>query len=144
MAKVMAPMSSPVSHLGQLIRTMQPVLNPGCYAFARLPLGAAIDADMVVAFVREFDGLSVVLKEEDAIRLGLPVVFRAAWITLTVHSDLEAVGLTAAFSAALARANIGCNVIAGTRHDHIFVPYAAAGEAMQALLRLQASADPTR
>lgn len=53
--------------------------------------------------------------------LGLNYSFVASWITLDVHSDLEAVGLTAAFSHALANAGIACNVIAAYYHDHIFV-----------------------
>ncbi len=52
----------------------------------------------------------------------MPILFRSAWITLTVHSDLQAVGLTAAFAAALAQADIPCNVVAGAYHDHLFVP----------------------
>lgn len=91
----------------------------------------------VVACVRESEGMSVILAEVDAIRLNVPIVFRAAWLTLSVHSDLSAVGLTAAVAAALARAGISCNVVAGTQHDHIFVPYEQADAAMTALLELQ-------
>jgi hypothetical protein len=59
---------------------------------------------------------------------------------LTVHSDLAAHGLTAAFSTALAEARISCNVIAGVYHDHLLVPDAQADEAMAVLLALQARA----
>jgi hypothetical protein len=69
-------------------------------------------------------------------------VFRAAWITLTVHSDLEAVGLTAAVSVALGAAGISCNVVAGTYHDHLFVPAQKAADAMAALRKLQAAHAP--
>lgn len=54
-----------------------------------------------------------------------------------VHSDLQAVGLTAAFAAALGRDAISCNVVAGHSHDHIFVPWEQASVAMSALQALQ-------
>ena len=62
--------------------------------------------------------------------LNLKYSFVAAWITLTVHSLLEAVSLTAAFSGALANEGISCNVVAAFYHDHIFVDKAYAGKAM--------------
>jgi len=68
--------------------------------------------------------------------LGLPIAFTAAWITLTVHSDLAAVGLTATFSQALGQAGISCNVVAGVHHDHLFVPVDAAQSAMDTLQTL--------
>lgn len=123
--------------LEQLLRTLSPVRNPGVYVFCSLPAGFAIDMAPVVASIREPEGLSVVLAETDAVRLGLPIVFRSAWLTLSVHSDLEALGLTAAVSAALAEAGIACNVIAGNRHDHLFVPHGQAEAAMTTLARLQ-------
>ena len=57
-----------------------------------------------------------------------------------MHSDLAAVGLTAAFSQALAQAGIGCNVVAGTVHDHLFVPAERAADAMAVLQALQEDA----
>lgn len=122
-----------------LLRSMSPVRNPGVYVFVDLPAGTPLDPRAVVACIREPEGTSVVLAEADALRLGLPVLFRAAWLTLTVHSDLHAVGFTAAFSAALGQAGISCNVVAGVHHDHVFVPCAQADAAMAALLRLQQS-----
>ena len=55
-------------------------------------------------------------------------------ITLSVHSSLEAVGLTAAVSCALAREGISANVVAA--YDHIFVPVANANQALSCLLKL--------
>ena len=126
-----------IRDLDQLLAGMRPSLQPGRYAFTTLPPGQAIDPASVIASIREAEGLSLVLAEADALALGLPIAFSAAWITLDVHSDLAAVGLTAAFSQALAQAGIGCNVVAGTVHDHIFVPVAQAADAMAVLQALQ-------
>lgn len=128
---------SAVKDLNLLLRTMQPVLNEGAYCFATLPDSIALPLQDIIASVREREGLSVVVREETARRYGLECGFCAAWITLNVHSDLAAVGLTAAFSAALGDAGISCNVVAGNCHDHIFVPHAQAQAALQVLLDLQ-------
>ncbi len=119
---------------------MEPVLNPGVYAFVCVPSAETLKSVEIVASVREPEGLSAVVAESDAAALNLPIMFRAAWITLKVHSDLEAVGLTAAFSGALAKAGISCNVVAGAWHDHIFVPAGRAAEALVVLQRLQSNA----
>jgi hypothetical protein len=91
----------------------------------------------VVALIQEPEGTSVVVNSADLNRFGLRSDFLCAWITLTVNSDLQAVGLTAAFSNALGSAGISCNVVAGTNHDHIFVPVSQAAAAMKVLQSLQ-------
>lgn len=126
-----------ISDLETLLASLSPVLNAGEFAFISVPDGRMPDAQDIVAAVREPEGLSLVVPVEVAERLGAAILFRAAWITLTVHSDLQAVGLTAAFSRALADVGIGCNVVAGAYHDHIFVPCDRAAAAMAALLGLR-------
>ena len=127
-------MHTPVADLDLLLSTMEPVLHAGVYVFVSVENIKVIENVEVFATVREPEGLSAVLRESDAIALGLPIMFRAAWITLTVQSDLQAVGLTAAFSTVLGAAGISCNVVAGAWHDHIFVP-ANQGEQAVTLLR---------
>lgn len=129
----------PIGDLKILLTHLQPELNTGRYAFVALPVGFALDPTHIVASVREPEGLSVILPEQTALDLGLSVAFIAAWITLTVHSDLAAVGLTAAFSQALGQAGISCNVVAGVHHDHLFVPIEQAQQAMDALYALSRS-----
>jgi hypothetical protein len=133
-------MTPPIRDLATLLAAMRPALNPGTWAWCAVPPGTALDGVEPVATMREPEGLGVVVAEEVAAARGWPVAFRSAWITLQVHSDLEAVGLTAAFARALADAGIACNVVAGVRHDHLFVPAGRAADALAALRALQARA----
>lgn len=127
----------PISDLPTLLRSMEPRLHDGRYAFATLAPGRRLPPEQIVASIQEQEGLSVIVAEEVARREGLLVAFLADWITLTVHSDLNAVGLTAAFAKALAEAGIGCNVVAGVHYDHIFVPAGQGPAAVSALRALQ-------
>jgi uncharacterized protein len=133
-----------INKLEDLLRSMEPVLNPGTYAFATLPAGTSVHPSRVIASIREPEGVSVVLELDVARQEGITPMFVCAWITLTVHSDLQAVGLTAAFAGTLGRAGISCNVVAGAFHDHIFVPVHQAEEAMAALQDLQQGAQVQR
>ncbi|CAE6764537.1 ACT domain-containing protein [Paraburkholderia nemoris] len=128
---------NPVSDLSVLLKTLEPALNPGVFVFASVKNGHAIDPAVIVASIREPEGLSVITSETDAAISGLNPLFKCAWITLTVNSALEAVGLTAAFATALGRSGISCNVVAGAYHDHIFVPLESAQTAMRVLQQLQ-------
>lgn len=129
-----------VSDLALLLRAMEPALHDGVYVYATVPADHDLAGLPVIAMVREPEGVTVVVAEADAERARLPVVFRAAWISLTVHSDLQAVGLTAAFATALGDAGISCNVVAGVYHDHLFVPVERAADALGVLLDLQQTA----
>ncbi|MCY1248560.1 ACT domain protein [compost metagenome] len=88
-------------------------------------------------FFNEREGITIVMKKQDAIELELKFSYVAAWITLEIHSSLAAVGLTAAFSQALGNANISCNVVAAYLHDHIFVDERDALKALEVLSKLK-------
>ena len=60
-------------------------------------------------------------------------------ITLTIHSDLSAVGFLARITDKLAKAGISVNVCSGYYHDHLFVPIEKANNAIDILKRLSAS-----
>ncbi len=111
---------------------MRPQLNPGRYVFATVGGGVPPGLAPVVT-VAEPEGLTLVLPQEDADAAGLAYAYVAGWITLRVHSALEAVGLTAAVATELADAGLSCNVVAGFHHDHLFVPYESAGRAVAVL-----------
>ncbi len=92
-----------------------------------------------LATVREAEGMTHVVPVEAARSHGIEPHYEAAWLTLEVHSALEAVGLTAAFSRALADARLSCNVLAGFHHDHLLVPADQANDAIAAIESLRES-----
>ena len=117
--------------LAVLLASMSPELHDGSYVFVvDEGRGGREEAVVVVA---EAEGTTLVLPRERADELGLTYAFVASWITLRVHSALDAVGLTAAFAAALTDEGISANVVAGYFHDHLFVPEDRRDDAMRAL-----------
>ncbi len=130
-------MSQLISDRTTMIAAMNPVLHPGAYAFVSVQKIKAEDLDVIIATMREPEGVTLIMREEDARQRNLSVAFRAAWLTLSVHSDLNGIGLTAAFAGALAQAGISCNVVAGVCHDHLFVPLASGEKARVVLRNLQ-------
>ncbi|MWV12836.1 ACT domain-containing protein [Pseudomonas sp. R-28-1W-6] len=124
------------SALATLLGSLAPQLNPGTYVFCSLTADQAIEPQHIIGSIREAEGLSLILAQEQADRLGLGYDYVAAWISLSVHSALSAVGITAAFAGALAAAGISCNVVAGYYHDHLFVAAADAERAMAVLRQL--------
>lgn len=125
------------TNLQALLAALHPVLRDGEYVYVLWPHGRTLEPGIEAA-VREAEGLTVVLARERADALGLPYDFVASWITVEVHSELEAVGLTTAVGKALAEAKISCNVLAGFHHDHLLVPVADAPRAVEVLHELSA------
>ena len=119
---------------------MQPALNAGDYVFCTVSDLSGLPCNEIMLTFREQEGSTIIIKKELADSLSLEYSFVAAWITLTIHSSLEAVGLTAAFSKALSEAGISCNVVAAYYHDHIFVNKKDAEKAMEVLHRLSRGA----
>lgn len=119
--------------LNKLIASMRPQLHPGEYVFCTVSNGDLPDAIQPVGLFREPEGVTLILPKQQAEALAIPYAFVSAWITLTVHSALEAVGLTAAIAQALTQAEISCNVVAAYYHDHLFVPIKDAQRAMAVL-----------
>ncbi|MGA7615600.1 MAG: ACT domain-containing protein [Thermoanaerobaculia bacterium] len=133
-------MTKPLSDLSTILRTLDPLLNDGVWIFASVPFDRPLDGLVPLATFREAEGMTVIVEESAAQADGLEPLFRCAWITLEVHSDLGAVGLTSAVAAALTEEGMSCNVVAAARHDHLFVPVEAASRAMKRLRRLQKDA----
>ena len=122
--------------LQKLLKNMKPVLNPGEYVFAVVKnLDNILRTDTLFEF-KEKEAITLVLEKNKADTLKLSYQFISSWITLKVHSSLEAVGLIAAFSTALTKQKISCNVVAGFYHDHIFVDTKDAKKAIEVLTNL--------
>jgi hypothetical protein len=107
--------------------------RPGTFTFIAVEVPTPGLLAAAHGMVKEGRLTTLVLPVESARRAGLPVVVEMAWLSLTVQSSLEAVGLTAAFSKILGDENISCNVLAGYHHDHILVPADRAADAIEAL-----------
>jgi uncharacterized protein len=126
-------------NLRSLLDGLDPVVRPGSFVFVSLDTGELPPAGVdVAASIAEPEGLTLVLEQQDADAHALGYDFVAGWVTLRVHSALDAVGLTAAVSAALTRAGISANVLAGFYHDHFLVPADRVEDAVAAIRALSA------
>lgn len=119
-----------------LLKNIAPKLNAGAYVFVSVKSFKGINREETICEFKEDEGFTIVIEKNKADELHLKYIYAFSWITLKVHSSLNAVGLTAAFSRALADNNISCNVIAGYYHDHIFVNKKDDKKAIQVLTNL--------
>jgi len=129
--------------LQNLISHMRPMLDPEPYVFCTFATKSLVELAKYepIGLFSETEGMTAILPLERARELGLA---EAEWfrrITLTVHSSLEAVGLTAAVAKALAEQGIPANVVAAFFHDHVFVPEERADAALTVLRSLSDQSD---
>jgi len=122
--------------LARMIATLRPEVRPGEFVFVTMD---EVPSESWEAVVREDEGITCVVARAIADDQGWRYDFVAGWITLQVHSALEAIGLTAAVSRALSDSGIPCNVIAGYFHDHLLVPLDRLDEAVRILQALSSA-----
>ena len=123
--------------LATMLRTLDVHVRDGTWVLlTRSTPDAALDAQAAVR-IDEQEGITYVVPEHVAREHGEAPGFVAAWLSLRVHSALDAVGLTASVARALADAGIACNVLAGFHHDHLLVPAARRDAAIAALHALR-------
>jgi len=126
-------------HLEKLLAFLQPKLLVDEFVFCSsetMSLTDALELDPVATF-REEEGLSLVLTKRAAMQAGFDFSLVFKCITLTVHSSLDSVGLTAAVANRLSNHSISTNVVAAYYHDHVFVPLSKAEQALQLLTDFQ-------
>jgi uncharacterized protein len=126
------------TNLRRLLATLSPRLDPE-------PFGIVVSAHPlpskpVFSVIHEAEGVTVIAKRSDLEACGMVGFESWARITLQVHSSLQAVGLTAAVSTALAELGISANMIAAFHHDHVFVPWDKRDAALACLSALSAGA----
>lgn len=130
---------SGIKDLDILLSAIEPVLDQRDFVFCTFPDfdWGKINQLNPIGFFCEKEGATLIITQKDADdkKIAYQSVYRL--ISLNVHSSLDAVGLTAAFSAKLAEKNISANVVAAYYHDHIFVPAEKAEQALNAILELQ-------
>jgi len=119
--------------LAAMLATLSVKRRPGVFAYiaVQVPTPGLIAAAHAV--VKEGRLTTIVLPVDAAARAGQAADVQFAWLTLTVQSSLDAVGLTAAVSARLAAIGIPCNVLAGYHHDHLLVPVDRVDDAINVL-----------
>jgi hypothetical protein len=121
-------------NLDALIKGMKPELRDGVFVFCTIAADAEIPAAInPLLMFREPEGMTLVMRREEAEAAGLSYQFPSRLITLTVHSALEAVGFLARVTARLAEAGISVNAVSAFYHDHLFVPDQRAEEALALL-----------
>lgn len=129
------------TNLVKLLASMSPSCDNQMYGFATMPKSDFGQLSLVpkCMFVED-EGVTVIATIDELVDENVECMGPFACITLTVHSSLEAVGLTAAFASALGAANISANVVAAYYHDHIFVDWEDRLEALAVLQKLSLSA----
>ncbi|MCG6568764.1 ACT domain-containing protein [Tessaracoccus sp. ZS01] len=131
-----------LTDLGAMLRELSPSVRDGRFVYVLRADDTLDDYDWEAleveaqAVIVEEEGRTLVLEEEVALDYEGPFDGVFGWITLEVHSSLQAVGLTAAVSTALAGAGISCNMLAGLHHDHLLVPIDSVSNALEILERL--------
>ena len=124
--------------LDRLLLGLRPTLIAGEFVFMSFSESHYGDHSELepIASMMEDEGLTLVVPRAKADERKLRYESVFSCITLSIHSSLDAVGLTAAFSGILAEQGISANVVAGYHHDHIFVPASLVEKALSAINRL--------
>ena len=122
------------TNLSKLLQSMQPILCEGEYVFCTVSYQDKNFSNLdPICLFKENEGLTLILKREQADLATLSYTLVFSMITLSIHSSLEAIGFLAAITSKLARHNISVNPVSAYYHDHLFVPVASTQKVMKLL-----------
>jgi uncharacterized protein len=122
--------------LHRLVTEANPSLDPAVYVFCTVKANEVPRDFTPLCVFNESEGVTLIVKREEAEQFGIPFTFACRRITMQVYSALEAVGFLAAIAAKLASVGISANTVSAYYHDHLFVPEEKVEVAMQALREL--------
>lgn len=122
------------TNLTVLLRSMEPLLWEQPFVFCSVDPATYARLDVTpIGMFREQEGVTLIVDQQQADRVHLPYTDLWACITLNIHSSLTAVGFIAAISSELAAGGLSVNPVSAYYHDHLFVPWAERGRALQVL-----------
>ncbi len=124
----------PIKDLKILLKSMNPAIMAGQFVFCSVSddLIRKMKVSPLLIF-REHEGITIIVEKNVADEYYLSYENVWAMITLTVHSDLNAVGFLSAITSKLAEHKISVNAVSAFYHDHIFVPSERKDECLQLL-----------
>ena len=109
---------------------LTPKLLDGAFEYKAIKNDEAVPRN-AVAMIKESEAVTIIVPTNKTDREVW------AWIVNATVTSLTATGITAAFSVALNKAKIPCNVIAAYYHDHILVPYSMKDKAVEILRQVE-------
>jgi uncharacterized protein len=133
------------ANLNELLSTMKPKLREGEFVFCMVSEMKFRSMNIhPVSTFREKEGVTAILDRASADSNAIQ--YSNVWriITLTVHSDLEAVGFLSTITGELSKNNIGVNVVSAYYHDHLFVLAEKADAALKIIKQMEAKAAALR
>jgi hypothetical protein len=117
-----------------LLENMLPEIVPGEYVFATANEESLKElSERPLMTFREREAITIILRKEIADTYKISYGNTWGLITLSVYSDITAIGFLSEVTRVLAEANLSVNVVSAFHHDHLFVPYDMTHEALRIL-----------
>lgn len=125
-------------HLNTLVATIQPRLHEEEYVFCTINREhlTALHSQPLFQF-HEAEGLTVVLRQEDAARERIEGHFPSKMIQINASANAVAAGFFAVIATRLAAHGLAIQPVAAFHHQYLFVPSARAQECLHLLEDLE-------